>query len=236
MNPASSDHERRAVRLKKTYTPTCDGNLPDSPDSLGTLCPAAIDLCAATPENDLAFWEYTAPVGSNDWRATGRTVCRGPGEDVDPVVQPVEPVVTVTDFRRLPLPPARIKVQPPNRRTLINVPTNLYTQATAVTLPTTILGQPIKVRATPQRFTWTYGDGATRTTSDPGAPYPQLRTAHTYRTPGKARLTLTTTYSGEYAVAGGPWQPIDGTAAVTGPSTALTVTAATNRLVAEPLT
>jgi hypothetical protein len=126
-------------------------------------------------------------------------------------------------------------VQPPNRRTLINIPTNFYTDAAPVVLPTTVLGQPVRVRATPMRFRWTYGDGDGLTTADPGAPYPDLRTAHTYRQPGKHQLSLTTTYSGEYSVAGGAWLPIDGLATVESPGAALTVLAARNELVADPV-
>jgi hypothetical protein len=144
-------------------------------------------------------------------------------------------VVTAEDFRRLPLPAGRINVQPPNGRTLINIPTNLYADAGSVVLPTTVLGQPVRVRATPMRFRWTYGDGEALTTTDPGAPYPVLRTAHTYRQPGKRTLGLTTTYSGEYSVAGGAWLPIDGLATVNSPGTGLTVLAARNQLVAGPL-
>jgi hypothetical protein len=205
---------------------------------LGTLCPQATELCAGTPDPlDLAFWVYTAPAGANtqqaaNWTATGEYTCRGAedGQQEAP-----EPVVTARDFRRLPLPAAGIEVQPPNRRTLINIPTNLYADAGSVVLPTTVLGQPVRVRATPLRFRWTYGDGATLTTADPGAPYPALRTAHTYRKPGQHRLGLTTTYSGEYSVANGPWLPIDGVATVNSPLTNLTVLAARNELVADPL-
>jgi hypothetical protein len=227
----------RAVRVVRTYVPACEGNWPDSPNSLGTLCPRAIDMCAGTPDpDDLGFWIFTAPASSaqtaESWSATGESTCRGPGDDEDPTVQPV---VTAEDFRRLPLPAAKINVQPPNRRTLINIPTNFYTDAAPVVLPTTVLGQPVRVRATPMRFRWTYGDGAALTTADPGAPYPDLRTSHTYRQPGERTLGLTTTYSGEYSVAGGAWLPIDGLATVTSPGTALTVLAARNELVADPM-
>jgi hypothetical protein len=144
-------------------------------------------------------------------------------------------VFTAADFRRLSLPAGKIKVQPPTRRTLINIPTNLYTEAATVTIPTTVLGQPVRVRATPQNYRWNYGDGTGRTTTDPGAPYPNLTTAHTYAEPGAVTLALSTVYSGEYSVNGLPWQPIDGTAVVASPPARLTVLSAHNHLVSEPL-
>ncbi len=195
-------------------------------------------MCSATDDpKDLGFWVFTARAGSgartaDSWTATGEYACRGVGANEGGAAA-VEPVVTAADFRRLPLPAAKVNVQPPNRRTLINIPTNFYADAAATIIPTTVLGQPVRVRATPLRFRWTYGDGADLTTTDPGAPYPDLRIAHTYRQPGRATLGLRTTYSGEYSVAGGAWSPIDGLATVNSPSTTLTVLSARNELVGD---
>jgi PKD repeat protein len=140
------------------------------------------------------------------------------------------PVFGVEDFRRLPLPAGVVHIQPPNGRTLVNVPTNVYVDAEEIVLPTQVLGFPVRVRATPSRFTWRFGDGRTMTTKDSGAPYPHMTTTHTYTRPQTARVALTTVYTGEYSVAGGPFQPIDGTATVESPGAALTVLAAESRL------
>ena len=231
---------QKKVRVLRAYVPACDGNRPYSPDSFGTLCATAVTMCATTPDPaDLGYWVFTAPAGPpaptpESWRATGEYACRSAGEPNTPGAA-ADPVVTAEDFRRLPLPAAAIKVQPPSLRTLINIPTNVYANAARVILPTTVLGQAVRVRATPLRFRWKYGDGAIRTTTDPGGPYPVLRTAHVYRQPGIQSVTLTTTYSGEYSVGGGPWQPIEGLATVNSPGTRLTVLAAESRLVSQAL-
>jgi hypothetical protein len=145
------------------------------------------------------------------------------------------PVFTARDFRRLPLPPGGVRIEPPNLRTLVNVPTNVYVVAEVRIIPTTLLGFPVRVRATPERFRWRFGDREGLDTADPGAPYPDLRTTHTYLRPGQRRVGLRTSYRGEYSVAGGPWLPIDGTAQVASAPVTLTVLSATNRLVADPL-
>jgi hypothetical protein len=230
---------QKKARTVRAYVPACEGNWPDSPDSAGTLCPRATTLCAATTDpNDLGYWVFTSQAGApptvrSSWQATGEFECRGVGDPADLAV--VEPVVTAEDFRRLPIPAAKVEVQPPNRRTLINIPTNLYADANPVVLPTTVLGQAVRVRATPLNFRWTYGDGSVLTTANPGAPYPDLTTAHTYRRPGTRTLGLSTTYSGEYSVGGGEWLPIDGVATVNSPNSTLTVLSAQNRLVEDPL-
>jgi hypothetical protein len=160
--------------------------------------------------------------------------CMGVQQAAAAGVAPV-PVVTADQFRRLPLPPGLVHVQPGNGRTLVNVPTNVYVDAQTAILPTTVIGVPIRVRATPIAFDWTFGDGRRLHTADPGAPYPDLRTTHTYIAPGTLTLALTTTYRGEYSVNNGPWIPINGTAAVASPTQALIVVAAEAELVDGPL-
>ncbi len=125
-----------------------------------------------------------------------------------------EVVVSAEQFRRLPIPAPEIITQPPDRITLINIDTNILTRKNAVVLPTTVLGQAVRVRATPASFTWQYGDGTDLTTANPGALYPNMPTAHVYRAPGTFTVDLTTTFTGEFSVAGGPWQPIAGTASI----------------------
>ncbi|GAA3616894.1 hypothetical protein GCM10022223_36750 [Kineosporia mesophila] len=216
-------------KTKHMYLPACAGNLPTT--SAIVLCNNANLMCAGTPApRDIGYWVFSAPVGSNNWTATGAYVCLG---DVDPdKPAPVVPVLTGEDFQRLPLPASPIVMQPADGRTLVNVPTNLYAEADTVTLPTTILGQAVRVRATPEEFRWRYGDGGGLTTEDAGAPYPELRTAHVYRSSGRQKVGLTTVYSGEYSVGGGPWLPVDGVATVNSPASTLNVVSAQNRLVA----
>ena len=240
-NKRQSNNKQNVSAIKprtvRTLVPACLGNLPQSRRSMGTLCAQASGLCASTPNpDDVGYWIYTAPAGPpapgpTDWNTTGQVVCQGPNQPADVV----EPVVTAADFRRLPLPAAGLKVQPPTRQTLVNIPTNLYADSRAAILPTRILGFAVRVRATPLRFRWSYGDGTDFSTTNAGGPYPQLDTAHTYRQAGTRTVRLSTTYEGEYSVTGGPWLPIDGVATVASPPTTVTVHSAENQLVAEPL-
>ena len=145
----------------------------------------------------------------------------------------VFPGFTQADFQRLPLPAAKPSIEPSNGYTLVNVETNVYADADAVTLDTELLGFPVQVRATPSRYAWDFGDGTTfGPTTEPGAPYPNLAITHEYAEPGRFAVTLTTYYTGEYSVAGGPWLPIDGEAEVASPQIPVQALAARNELVA----
>jgi hypothetical protein len=174
------------------------------------------------------YWVYEQVDGSGNWVQVGQ-MCLSPE---DPAARRrARPAVTAEDFRRLPLPAGRVRVQPASGRTLVNVPTNVYVEAPVAVLPATVLGAGVRVRATPVEFVWGFGDGGRLRTGDPGAPYPDLRTTHTYTAPGSVRLSLTTVYRGEFSVDGGAWLPIEGTASVDSPTQVLTVVAARAELV-----
>jgi hypothetical protein len=200
------------------------------------MCPQSLSMCAATPDpRDLMFWIYQGPVGvdtpvAGQWRLVGQTCLRA-GDIADQA----RLAVSIEDFRRLPLPSSRIRVQPATLRTLVNVETNVYVNSGPVVLGTTLFGVPVRVRATPVRYTWTFGDGASLRTVDPGAPYPRMTCTHVYRQPGERAINLVTSYVGEYSVSGGPWLPIEGEAEVSSSAVILTVIEARAHLVDEPI-
>lgn len=201
----------------------------------GGSCQQAAQLCAETADaTDRMYWFYEGPPGvanpaADQWVQTGQA-CLVPGQGANQAAA-VVPAVTAEDFRRLPMPAGRVHVQPGSGRTLVNVPTNVYVEASVAVLPTTVLGLAVRVRATPVEYGWSFGDGKSLRTSDAGAPYPDLRTTHTYTSPASVRVGLTTVYRGEYSVAGSAWMPIAGTASVVSPSQPLTVVAARAELV-----
>jgi hypothetical protein len=142
--------------------------------------------------------------------------------------------MSLADFQRLPLPAGTPNVEPSNGYTLVSIPTNVYAEAGPVTLDTQLIGFPVQVRATPSRFAWTFGDGGAHgPTEEPGAAYPALTITHEFARSGRYPITLTTYYSGEYSVAGGPWLPIAGEAQVSSEPVDVEALAGRNRLVAD---
>lgn len=157
--------------------------------------------------------------------------CTPASDDADLPTPQVTPGMVAAAFRRVPLPAAELRVQPPNGRTLVNFATNFYTERGDLTRTVTLLGRQVDLRIHPTAYTWDFGDGSTTTTSSAGAPYPDLEVTHDYREPGRVMPSVDTTYSAEYSVEGGPWQPVDGTVTIPGPAVGLRVLTATPTLV-----
>lgn len=127
--------------------------------------------------------------------------------------------MTDSDLQSLPIDPGALTMQPEQGWVLLNVETIAYATAEAQEFQTTIVGTPVTVRVAPASYTWDFGEDAPFTTTDPGALYPDHTVWHTYRRytrEGETRtITLTTTWTAVYSVAGGPWTPVDGTASTT---------------------
>lgn len=126
-------------------------------------------------------------------------------------------------FRHVPLPALATRVQPADR-TLVNFDTIFFTEARPITRTLTLLGQQVRLDIRPSRFTWTYGDGSTETTSVPGAPYPSKQVTHRYphaHTTVAAHVAVT--WTAEYSLNGAAPRPVDGTVTTVGPDTRLAI-------------
>ena len=106
--------------------------------------------------------------------------------------------------------------------------TIFYTEPQPFTRAVTLLGRPVTIVATPQTFTWHYGDGTSSSTSTPGAPYPAKEVTHNYRDAHRTVLTsVDVSYTARFRVGGGAWQDIPGTVTIAGPTSPLRISEAT---------
>lgn len=125
--------------------------------------------------------------------------------------------------RRIGLPSLQVRIQP-GEKTLVNIPTIFYTRPQPFSRSVDLLGFDIDLSAAPVRYRWVHGDGTTRTTAEPGKPYPAMDVTHRYRAPADdvdARVDVT--YRVRYRVDGGAWQTIGQTLVAAGPTTGLEV-------------
>lgn len=209
-----------------TRRPACGRNGPEGALS-DDFCRASTSAC---PPGQTLTTTWTQVAGQTRWTNEG-TRCTSDAPAAEPVVIPA---VTVSDLRRVDLPPSPVLLQPGTGQALLNVPLVLRTSGGTVTRDTTVLGFPVTIRATPVSWTWDLGDGAhLGPTGDPGRAYPHQTLTHAYTEPGDRPITLTTTWAGEYTIAGLPYRPIEGTATTTSPGVGVHVLSGGNVLVAE---
>ena len=138
--------------------------------------------------------------------------------------QDAVPVLSGADFRRLPIAPSVLTIQPPRDEVFVNMPTIVYTDPAVQTFTTTVLGIPFEVEASPTRFTWDFGDDSDPiVTTSPGHPYPDHDVSYPYPFEGTYTITLTTEFTGRYRLAGSTtWLPVVGTATTSTPSRPIT--------------
>lgn len=221
--PSGSSDQTSAAIAQGTYevTPVCALG--------GSQTCAEVATCAdGTPQTFTTFVPLDGtpvPVGTNCGDPAP------PGDAVATALPQVTPGMVQRALERVPLPEPDLSVQPPGGRTLINFETNFFTAAEPFTETVTLLGRRVDLDITPSQFRWAFGDGEGLTTTEPGAPYPDLELTHTYLEQGQVRPQVTTVYTADYRVDGGPWQPVPGSVDITSDPVDLTVTEVTNQLV-----
>ena len=108
--------------------------------------------------------------------------------------------------------------------TITNAWTNFYLTGNegdgVVRKTVKVLDEPVTVELTPQKWSYSYGDGNTRTSRTPGKMLPtkahvwetETPTSHQYRKRGTYTVEATVTYTGRYSLNGGKtWDTIPGT-------------------------
>lgn len=147
-----------------------------------------------------------------------------PGEAAEPMSS-TQIVFTAADFQELPLVGSGISIEPDHEEYIIRLPVIVVTDPSPQVVETDVLGTQILVRATPETYTWEWGDISEPTvTTDPGKSYPEHTVFHEYVTLGAHTITLTTTWTGEYSIDGGStWQPVNGTAETTDTAEPITI-------------
>jgi hypothetical protein len=143
------------------------------------------------------------------------------------------PTAAAKAFQEMQIAPSEVNVQPPDGWTLVNVDTIAFTESQPRTMSTSLFGIPVEIRAVPSNYTWNFGDGsAPLVTSDPGAPYPAHTVAHAYAKTGEVIISLTTTWHGQFRLAGEPtWYDVAGEGTTVSSSGSLEILEARARLV-----
>lgn len=200
---------RQWLTVEEYVAPACSGNSLDGPD---LLCTAAVTSCAAEDQVRFFIWHRetswvrddaggeTSTVG--EWTQLPGSYCLGPDDPGMPTIGQVIAQVQRA-FQDLPLPVAGVRVDPAPT-SLVNIPTAFFAggQQEATFTPT-ILGTQVSITATPAQWQWTWGDGTSMTTDNPGVPKRPV-VAHEYTRSADYSVGVTTTWTGTFTVAGSP--------------------------------
>jgi hypothetical protein len=142
--------------------------------------------------------------------------------DITDLNPPPSPDEVFRYFQTLPLPQLTTRQQPPGEA-LVGLPVVFFTDSpTTQTFTVDIRGFAVTITARATSFTWTTGDGATLTTTDPGAPYPDQTVTHDYAA-GTYTAGLVTTWGGTFTVDGGAAADVPGTTTTEGAPATFTV-------------
>ena len=130
-----------------------------------------------------------------------------------PAGQAVPPrPLSIEEFKDFPVAKGELLIQPDQGRHTVNMPVVVATTARQHVVSGDLLGFAFHVRFTPVSHAFDYGDGsAPYVTGDPNTPYPNQRFWHEWWTIGDKTISVTTTWSGAYQVAGSAWVEVPGT-------------------------
>lgn len=180
--------------------------------------------CDAQADGMLVQWiEVNRNTSPPTETATGRSGCLYPGQPpVAPTAETLEEapiIITLTEFESQPILAAGVFSQP-DQFGLRNAHSNLYAVANDQEFTFEFQNAQIQLRAWPVSYEWSYGDGTSLTTSNPGSAVPgdgfdtETPTSHRYTETGDYMVQLDTLFAGDYSVDGGPWLPVAGLARV----------------------
>lgn len=198
---------------------------------IGETCTRAERICP-TADGEVGTWYLVVETNLDTGESEHVGIQCLARDEAPPPRRQITPAMVRREFERLAWPTSDLQLQPPDGQTLINFDTNFFTDNTAPTTRTvTLLGQRVEIEAMPTAYTWEFGDGTSRTTSSPGAAYPDLDVTHEYEAAGRVSPSVATTYQGRYRINGGGWQQIPGSLTLDGEPESLRVRSASPRLV-----
>lgn len=215
-----------------------DNNNPDK-DEVG--CEKAFKTCinVKNAEGPLktVFRRLTVPKGKDGWHNIGETCW--PKLVPDATSKPELTVAMIRSaFIKTPFVKPQATMEPVGNRTLVNLP-NYFTADFSgpgygpdEVRTVTLLGHKVQIKPVLKSNTFHFGDGSSLgPTESRGGGYPDGDVKHTYLKRGTVSASVTTVYGGQFAVDGGKFTDLPGSATITGPAQPIQVLEATGRLV-----
>lgn len=144
-------------------------------------------------------------------------------------------------FAQVPWAKPLVSVQPVGGNTLVTIPVYYQVGFTSLGVPPgavhtipagEMLGSTVQVRPRVVGYRYIYGDGeASNITLDRGGVYPSGGITHSYAHPGSYQAYIEALYTADISIDGFPFQPINQTVNVVGPTTTIRVLTSHNILI-----
>ena len=234
----------RTTTTQFLSTPACPGNDPNRQVTFDGSCFYAVTFCATRGLGGAPFyWIWSRKVSERraptPWLRVGQTCLRpaSPARNVTPPALVLTRGMVQRAFRQLDFARPLLAIQPPGGQTLVNFETYYRVRWPSAGVgpreiaTVTLLGRQVRIRPSVRAYTYAFGDGTgLGPTSDAGGTYPGGRIRHVYSASGSVRVRARATYTGDFSVDGGAWEPVDETVTIAGPVSSLRVREATNQL------
>jgi hypothetical protein len=144
-------------------------------------------------------------------------------------------------FREVDFARPVVAVQPVGNQTLVNFETfyrvvwPVVGVAPREVATVRLLGRSVRIRPSVRSYWYGFGDGSGLSpTADAGGVFPDGRVRHVYMSAGSVAVGARASFTGDFSVDGGAWEPVDDTVTIAGPTTGVRVREAANRLQAGP--
>ncbi|WP_461170303.1 hypothetical protein [Arthrobacter sp. Z1-15] len=206
---------------------------------VGNLLCLGGNSCDEGPGGQYVLWTRSVRVNPPIWEefeGNGPTCVYS--EDPAALLEEVTALL-LAEFQEHPVQAGRVATQP-GPHTMRGAETNIYVDSQTQIINTALLGQDVKIVATPTEYVLHYGDGSKgELTYDPGNSLPDQRigertaTSHVYTATGNFQIYATVYFSAEYSLNGGPMIPIDGRGIFDTPPENVSVWKSESRNVAE---
>jgi hypothetical protein len=230
----------KVVKLEYGTTLACPAN--DSPDKF-TSCPGVYTICAEVTDGEgplsRIFYRPVTPNKDREpWHLVENPTC-WPKSVPNAKSKPELTVAMVqAQFAITPFVKPKARMEPVGNRTLVNLPNYFTADFSGAGYgpdeirTVTLLGHKVQIKPILKSNTFHFGDGSSvGPTESRGGGYPNGDVKHTYLKRGTVSASVTTVYGGQFAVDGGTFTDLPGTATITGPVQPIQVLEATGRLV-----
>lgn len=229
----------KVVPYEYQYVHSCPNNYPDENDvGCGRTFKACIKVKDADGPLVVVYRRLMVPKKKpGTWDFVGETCW--PKLIPNAKSRPELTVAMIrSEFVKTPFVNPRARMEPVGNRTLVNLP-NFFTAdfsgpgyGPGEVRTVTLLGHKVQIKPVLKSNTFHFGDGSSLgPTTSRGGGYPDGDVRHTYKQRGTEQASVTTVYGGQFAVDGGKFTDLPGSATVTGPTTPIQVLEATGRLV-----